>query len=49
MGEVANDFGGLCERVEPAGVGGGDFEAEEESVGALHIDEITGQGVDDFG
>ena len=48
-GVVADDFGGLGDGLESASVVGGEPEAVEEGVGALDIDEVAGERVDDFG
>jgi hypothetical protein len=47
-GAVADNFGGLVDGFEAAGVVGGEAEAVEESVGALDVDEVAGQRVDDL-
>jgi hypothetical protein len=46
---VANDFVGFGDEVEAAAVDGGELQAEEEGLGALAIDEVAGQRVDDLG
>jgi hypothetical protein len=46
---LADDFAIVASDVEAFGVGGGELEAEEEGVGALGVDEVTGEGVDDLG
>jgi hypothetical protein len=47
---VADYFFGLLEEgAETAGFGGGDLKAVQESVGALGVDKVAGEGVDDLG
>ncbi len=46
---VADDLVGLGERLEALAVGGGETQAVEQGVGALGVDEVAGQGVDDLG
>jgi len=45
----ADDFGGIEDCIEAAGVGGRELKSVEESLGALDVDEVTGEGVDDLG
>jgi hypothetical protein len=45
----ADDVLGLGDEIESFGVGGGEFEAEEEGVGAFGVDVVAGEGVDDLG
>jgi hypothetical protein len=48
-GVFADDFGGLGDHVEAAGVEGGELQTVEQRVGAFGVDEVAGERVNDLG